>query len=620
MTEAEAGDDDTAYKVASHYLSAFFVWSNYFRLPASFHSNQFANTMADTAAGRSSPNADEETQAQNGASERTPLLKPNGSHQAGDAPPAESTQEEETTVIAQEISSTRLALILGTSWLGVFLGAMDSTVIATLSAPISSEFQSLSLYSWLATAYLISNAACQPISGRLTDIFGRGPGLVLSNVLFAAGNMICGLAQDEYTMIFGRVVAGIGGGGLMSISTFVASDLVPLRKRGVYQGIGNICYGSGAMLGGIFGGLLNDHTKYGWRLAFLVQVPPVLVSGVAAFFLITIPPKQSDKSYLARIDFTGVLLTVSFLVLLLLGLNSGGNVVPWVHPLPLTVLPLSAVAFGGFLWWESKATQPIIPVKLLMTRTILAACLCNLLCTMVVMTGLFYVPLYLQVLGDTPTGAGIKILPSPVGVSVGSVTAGIVMNKTGRYVRIGISSLLSMIIGIVLFCLQNEHSPVWMTALAFFFVGSGYGAMLTTTLLACISAVEHSQQAVITSATCKSSLRLPGPRTNMSDLARSLGGTVGVTIGSAIYQNVLKARLWERFGDEPNAAEQISRIRDDLRELQHLPDGWYDGVIASFMEAFRGVWFTLLALGIGGLICVSLLKQHTLHSTLDRIR
>lgn len=103
-----------------------------------------------------------------------------------------------------------------------------------------------------------------------------------------------------------------------------------------------------------------------------------------------------------------------------------------------------------------------------------------------------------------------------------------------------------------------------------------------------------------------------------ADLARSLGGTVGVTVGSAIYQNVLKARLWDRFGDKPHAEEIIRRVRDDLTELKHLPEGWYDGVIKSFMEAFQGVWFTMLALAIGGLICVSFLKQHTLHSTLDR--
>ncbi|KAJ6438321.1 Protein SGT1 A [Purpureocillium lavendulum] len=553
-------------------------------------------------------------------SERTPLLKANGvvapAHENGSAVHAAGVvphgQEEEQTVLAEEVSFTKLALIMGTAWVGVFLGAIDSTIIATLAAPIASEFRSLNLYSWLATAYLISNAACQPISGRLTDIFGRGPGLVVSNLFFAAGNLICGLAQDEGTMILGRVVAGIGGGGLMSISTFLGSDLIPLRKRGVVQGIGNLCYGSGAMLGGIFGGLINDHTSMGWRLAFLIQVPPVLVSAVAVAILVRVPPKQSDKSYLSRIDFGGVFLTSSFLVLLLLGLNSGGNQVPWMHPLILTTIPLSIVTFLGFLWWESKARQPIIPVRLLAERTVLAACFCNLLATMVVIAGLFYVPLYLQVLGFSSTDAGLKILPSPVGVSICSIGAGYLMKRTGRYVGLGITSILMVILGIVCFTLQGRDSPGWLTGVAFFFVGGGYGAMLTITLLACIAAVDHSQQAVITSATCK---RPPVPDQN---LARSLGGTLGVTIASAVYQNILKTQLWARFGDQPNAADEIQRIRDSLDELKSLPDGWYDGVIDSFMEAFRAVWLTLLGMAVLALACISLMRQHTLHSTLER--
>ena len=447
------------------------------------------------------------------SSERTPLLRPSddaGAEANGDAVPHTGNgvvpegQEEEQTVLAKEESFAKIAVIMGTTWVGVFLGAIDSTIIATLSAPIASEFNSLSLLSWLATAYLISNAACQPISGHLTDIFGRGPGLVFSNIFFAAGNLICGLARDEGTMIFGRIVAGIGGGGLMSISTFLGSDLIPLRKRGVVQGIGNLCYGSGAMLGGVFGGLINDHTKLGWRLAFLIQVPPVLVSAVAVFFLVKVPPKQSDKSYLARIDFPGVLLTSSFLVLLLLGLNSGGNKVKWTHPLPLTTIPLSILTFAFFLWWESRARQPIIPVRLLMSRTVLAACLTNLFTTMVTMAGLFYVPLCLQVLGNTPTQAGLKILPSPVGAAIGSLGSGYLMKRTGRYVSLGIVAVSFIIAGVSLFASMGRTSPGWLTGVAFFCVGSGYGAMLTITLLACIAAVDHSQQAVITSGTCKS--------------------------------------------------------------------------------------------------------------------
>ncbi|KAG6211266.1 hypothetical protein E4U50_002373 [Claviceps purpurea] len=550
-----------------------------------------------------SPRHDSQDEASvHNASESTSLLRPEP-----DQPPngvaAAAAVAEEQTVFYKEESFGKLALIMGTTWIGVFLGAVDSTIIATLSAPIASEFKSLRLLSWLATAYLISNAACQPISGRLTDIFGRGPGLVFSNVVFAAGNLICGLAQDEKTMIFGRVVAGIGGGGLMSISTFVGSDLVPLRSRGIVQGIGNICYGSGAMMGGLFGGLVNDHTALGWRLAFLVQVPPVLLSAVAVHFLVKVPPKQSDKSYLARIDFMGVFLTSSFLTLLLLGLNSGGNQVPWTHPLPLTTIPLSIVLFVVFLWWEGRARQPIIPVRLLMSRTVLAACSANLLSTMVVLTLLFYVPLYMQVMGDSATDAGLRLLPSPVGVSVMSVLAGYMMKRTGRFVTLGILSMLTIITGIIFFTLMGRTSSVWLSSAAFFLVGGGYGALLTTTLLACIAAVDHSQQAVVTSATY---------------LARSLGGTVGITVGSAVYQNILQARLWDRFGDQPNAADEIRRIRDDLGELKHLPPGWYDGVMDSFMDAFRGVWLTMLGLALAGLACVSLMRHHTLHSTLDR--
>lgn len=290
----------------------------------------------------------------------------------------------------------------------------------------------------------------------------------------------------------------------MSISTFLGSDLIPLRRRGIFQGIGNIAYGSGAMLGGVFGGLINDHTAWGWRLAFLVQVPPVLVSAVLVTVLVKVPPKASDKSYLARIDFGGVFLTISFLVLLLLGLNAGGNLVPWVHPLPLTTIPLSFLAFGAFLFWETKVKQPIIPVRLLANRTILSACLTNLLCTMVMMMALFYVPLYLQVTGLSATDAGLRILTSPLGVSIMSIGAGYIMKKTGKYVVPGICALVIFNTGIVILTQFDENTPAWVNYLVFFFVGGGYGAMLTITLLGCISAVDHSQQAVITSATCES--------------------------------------------------------------------------------------------------------------------
>lgn len=546
--------------------------------------------------------------------ERTPLLLHGASSSASTRNQADEEahtsgqggrqqDQQEQTILTPEISSTRIWIILGAAYVGVFLGAIDTTIIATLSAPISSEFKSLSLLSWLATAYLIANAACQPISGRLTDIFGRGPGLIFSNVLFAAGNLICGLAQSDTAMILGRVVAGVGGGGLMSISTFLASDLVPLRKRGIIQGIGNICFGSGAMLGGVFGGVINDTSSWGWRLAFLVQVPVVVVSGLLVFFLVKVPPKTSSKSYLSRIDFVGAFLTMSFLVILLLGLNAGGNVVPWTDPLVLTTLPLAFALLLGFIFWESRNEQPIIPVRLLVHRTVLTACITNLVCTMANTILVFYIPIYLQVLGYSPTQSGFRILFASLGVSFSSIGCGFIMKKTGKYLVLGICVLASFVAGCAIFSTLDADSPSWVPFPAFVLTGGGYGGMLTVTLLACIAAVDHSQQAVITSATYA---------------FRSVGATLGVTIASVVYQNILKARLWDRFGSLPGAGEEIKRIRDDLGELKHLPVGWQGGVIASFMEAFRGVWLTVLGLAVVGLISISLMRQHKLHSNLAR--
>ncbi|KAK4041652.1 major facilitator superfamily domain-containing protein [Parachaetomium inaequale] len=526
------------------------------------------------------------------------------SYQPEPEEPEQPDPENETTPLpATPLSPTRLWLTLSATYVGVFLGAVDSSIMATLSAPIASEFHSLSLLSWLATAYLIANATFQPLSGRLTDIFGRGPGLVFSNGMFALGNLVCGLARDEKGMILGRVVAGVGGGGLMSISTFLASDLVPLKRRGVVQGVGNIAYGSGAMLGGVLGGFLNDSSPWGWRLAFLIQVPIIVVSGLLVWYLVDVPPKVSNKSLLARIDFAGSFLTVGFLVLVLLGLNAGGNFVPWTDPLVLTTIPLGVAMLAALIWWESRAKQPIIPVRLLLDRTVLMACVTSFLCTMVVMMTMYYVPLYLQVLGHSATQAGLRILASSFGVSVSSIGCGLIMKKTGKYVGLGIAVLSVYTIAMSLTATLDDTAPNWVPFVAMALLGVGYGGMLTVTLLACIAAVDHSHQAVITSATYA---------------FRSVGATLGITVASAVYQNILKTRLWDRFGDLPGAAEEIERIRDDLSELTKLPDGWYEGVIESFMEAFRGVWVVALALTVAGLVSISLMKQHKLHSNLAR--
>lgn len=184
-------------------------------------------------------------------SETSPLLandnaySGNGIVEGGisDASNANGDEDQPEVQNLEDPTTLQLLIVLSGPWLGCLLGAMDSTIIATLSAPISTSLNSLSLLSWIASAYLIANAAIQPISGRLTDLVSRRTGLIWSSIFFAFGNLICGLARTEWVMIFGRVMAGIGGGGMSAICTFLASDIIPLRRRGLWQGFGNLIYG-----------------------------------------------------------------------------------------------------------------------------------------------------------------------------------------------------------------------------------------------------------------------------------------------------------------------------------------------------------------------------------------
>ena len=504
--------------------------------------------------------------------------------------------------LAQEPSTGKLLLVMSSVWFGTFLAALDSTIIATLSAPISNSFNSLSLLSWVASAYFIAQAACQPLSGRLTDIFGRRAGLIFANTFFAAGNLICGLATEQWVMIFGRVVAGMGGGGLTAISTFVGSDLVPLRRRGVWQGFGNISFGVGAGLGGVFGGWIND--TCGWRKAFLIQVPLTVLSGLVVFFTVKIPVKYSEKSAIKRVDFLGACTLVTALVMLLLGLNSGGNIVPWNHPLIYTTLPLSFISLIVYIHVEAnRASEPIIPVPLLLNRTVLSACLANWFHAMTTMALLFYGTLYFQVRGFSATQAGAAMIPQSIGIAVGSIVTGLIMRCTGKYYILSLLVQCILIAANIMTSFFTLTTATWVSLLAFFLVGIGYSGMLTTTLVALISAVEHKEQAVITSA---------------SYVFRSTGCAIGITIASAVFQNILKSRLCARFGDRDDAAEFIKQMRDNLDVVHNLPLDLRGVVLDIYMEALRGIFLTLLGIGVLGALASLAMREHTLHRNLER--
>ena len=495
-----------------------------------------------------------------------------------------------------------LILIYGNQHADVHLFELDSTVIATLLTPISSSFSSLSDLSWLASAYFIANAASQPIAGRFTDVFGRRSGLVVCNIVFGIGTLLCGLARSEWLIILGRVVAGLGGGGIYAISTIVGSDLVPLRKRGIFQGLSNIPVGFGTGFGGLFGGLMND--KWGWSSAFLIQIPFIALATILVVLFVWVPMEKTTKPALRRIDYLGTIALTGAIVLLLLGLNSGGKNIAWTDWLVVTSIILSIVLFIVFIYVEERiASEPIIPVRLLLKRTVAASCLTYLFSHAANFTILFYVPVYLQITGLTTTEAGLRFIPQSACAALGSILTGIFIRLTGNYVYCNLFIQAIMILGYAFLTILTLSTPPWALYVYLSLTGLGFGGILVVALVSLISAVDRGSQAVVTSA---------------SFAFRSIGSILGISTSSTIFEHLLRKELRERLGYDQEADHLISQLRDNFNEIQYLSPVLRQHVLDCYAVALKAVFAVTLVMTICSAISSCFIKQQKLHSTLKR--
>jgi MFS family permease len=215
----------------------------------------------------------------------------------------------------------------------------------------------------------------------------------------------------------------------------------------------------------------------------------------------------------------------------------------------------------------------------------------------------FFLPLYSMLRGSSALSAGLHLTPFPIGISVGSLSAGLIMNRTGRYYTLGLCCMALFNLATALFCAFSLTTPDPPQYLAQFLFGAGYGAQLTVGLTALIAAVKHSEQATTTST---------------SYLFRATGGTIGAAVGSAVFQGSLRRGLARRLGASDAAREVIERVLRDFEEVARVPEVWRGAVETAYMEALRGVFVTGCALGLLGLAAAAMMREHTLHARLDR--
>ncbi|CDO91751.1 unnamed protein product [Kluyveromyces dobzhanskii CBS 2104] len=525
-----------------------------------------------------------------------------------------------------EMSLTRLHIIIASMCLGSFLAALDNTIVSTLLSHIASEFNELSHISWIATAYLLSSATFQPLYGKVSDIFGRRPLIIISNLFFILGCLICGFSSNLWSLVAGRFIAGIGGGGVTSLGSITASDIVPLRSRALYQGIFNFFYGLGIAIGGLIGGWFSEGEN-GWRMAFLAQVPLCAVSLVLIVVFLKLPPGckglgmiSNDKggkvrigSKLKKIDWLGSLTLVTFLFTFMLASSLGGEEIPYGSAL-FKLLVVGTILFGGaFLYTELYISDdPILPVRFLTNRSILGASFANWFCMMSTVTLAFYVPVYWSsVLNLKPTEMGSRIAPNFFSTAFGSIGAGYYMKRTGHYYSFLLKFTGLMVIGQLQVLLMKPDISNWRQYILLPLPQFGGAVLITVTLLAMIAAVPHEHQAATTS---------------ISYAFRSTGSTLGVSVGAALFRNKLSVSLYDsvmKFESEEYSKKYLLTIihqASESSEYVHAkaPKFIQATLVQCYEQACKLTFTFCFIAAIFAWLSCGVIKEYKLHASMER--
>jgi MFS family permease len=455
-------------------------------------------------------------------------------------------------------------------------------MIATIAIPIASSLSAASNFSWITTTYVIGSTVSQAISGHLANAFGRRKALASNYFLFSLGTLFCGLATSHLPLfLMGRALQGIGGGAIASITSVVETDLIPAHHRALIEGLANMFYGTIMAIGGVYGAAIN--AAIGWQWAFLIQVPIIALDGAVVIWYVKISDERANTSAHRHLDAVGITTLVATIVLLQFGLNHGSTTLAWADAATIAPLCMAVPCFSVFLYSSYRTDSPVVPMKALMQRSVGLIQITAFFSTGCFVSSMFYVPLYLGVLGFSTFDASLRLIPlaAAFGVSSGAVGCLVVHMKRYYHLNIILLSIAAVAYGLV--CSLSLGSSSWEPFLFLGIIGIGVGGNYVTNLMGILTSVSEENLATVQSA---------------SWAVRSIGVVIGLTVSSVIFQINLRQSL-----KAVGVKVQLDNITDlDTVAFQQLSEGEKDVVIQAYMSALRYVFYSTLAQGLFSII------------------
>ncbi|KAL4898731.1 major facilitator superfamily domain-containing protein [Aspergillus ambiguus] len=509
------------------------------------------------------------------------------------------TSIEPTPRKASNESQTSVGSIIAVLLLGEFISNADASLIMTATARITSEFNQLQGAAWLSTGYTLGLCAAQPMYGKLSDIYGRKPLLLVSYFFLALGCIVCGLAPDLWIVILGRAISGIGGGGVMTMGSIIITDVVPKRDVAKWRAYVNVSMTLGRSIGGPVGGVLTD--TIGWRWSFLLQVP---LLGLAAILVIlqlklvhrAIFDAEVDRLKLRRIDFSGAIAVSTGITVIILLLDQGGKSFPWRSALTLLLASAGALFLAIFVYIELYiAAEPIFDLHILKRPNIIPSYLISALQVAAQVGMMFSVPLYFQVTAQaSSTIAGAHLIPAVIGNTVGGLMAGVFIRRTGNYKPVlVISGLIASITYVLQIARWDGHTGLW-ESLYIVFGGLGTGFVSSAAFVSMTAFLEPPEIAMATSGYL---------------LLLSFAMTAGVTSTYTALQSEFRRQLQMRLHG-PDAHRIIKRALSSTDYIAGLTGSLRNTVVGSYVAGLRRAYIISLVCSLLGSVTALSVKGH----------